>query len=172
MDIVLYVPGAAGNLVCAVIDDTGCKFDGVHVEPSRDRVQFRRKAADLLSDNEKDAYLNEMSTLYKSLPSHAYKYHVEKNHPYIFVAPLNEEEIVWTTERFFKIHPSFRVTPAPQHYLYVRDFVNTALPHTDKVISVSDILSGNLIDILKKYVSTPLNEDLYFKWLESETNKM
>jgi len=172
MEIILYPGGACGNLVCTMIDDTDCIFTGNHFEPSRDRVMFRRKVTDTLTSVAKDEYLELMKAKYKSIPSHAYEYHIERNHSYILVAPLTDDEIDWTTRRFYKIHPVFASTPIEQRYSYVKEFVESSVKHTDRIISISDVLSGNLVDILKRYVTTPLNEDLYFKWLKSEINKM
>jgi hypothetical protein len=49
---------------------------------------------------------------------------------------------------------------------YVKLVTAKLTPHTNKIIPISDIVEGRLIETLSKYVDTPLNVDLYNKWLE------
>ena len=37
-----------------------------------------------------------------------------------------------------------------------------------KVIHMNDIMNGNLINVLKKWIDAPLNEELYTAWLQNQ----
>ena len=49
---------------------------------------------------------------------------------------------------------------------YIRHVTEKVTPYANKIIPISDILEGRLIETLSKYVDTPLKVDLYYKWLE------
>jgi hypothetical protein len=171
MDVILYPGGAAGNLVCAMIDDRGYKFDGKHYEPLDNRIKLRnRKYMEEMTNEDRDRYMKIMEVMYRSIPSHMYHYHIQNSHPYILVAPMNDEEMHWVIDRFKKIHPNDSTISMEEEYAYRKKFVDDAVKHTDKIISMADIWSGNLVNCLKRYVSTPLNEELYQIWLKSEIN--
>jgi hypothetical protein len=40
--------------------------------------------------------------------------------------------------------------------------------HGKKVIQMDDIINGNLISVLKKWIDTPLNTQMYAEWLQHQ----
>ena len=51
MDIILYTPGTCGNMVTAVIDNTGYKFDGRHYESIYEKLKLTsRKYQQMMTD--------------------------------------------------------------------------------------------------------------------------
>jgi len=168
MNIIVYPPGSGGNLVSAVIDNTNYRYTGVHFETNRNRLRTR-SYMELMSDQDRDNYISKLSLIALSLPSHTLEYHIDRKHDFILIAPITDIEINWCIERFSKIHTeNAHLVTNIEGY---RDFVQKGLAHTTKVISVEDIYSGRLLERLKEYITTPLNEQLYCTWLESDTNK-
>lgn len=170
MDIILYTLGTCGNMVTAVIDNTGYRFDGRHYESFAERIKLRNRFyQNTMTDNDRDNYIIEMSKKYKSLASHQYQYHIDRGHSYILVMPSTEEEIQWSINRFKTIHPNSPMDVKTAHNYY-NEFITKSKQHTNKIITLTDIWSGNLLERLKEYVSTPLNEEVYHQWLAKELN--
>lgn len=170
MDIILYTPGTCGNMVTAVIDNNGYNFDGKHYECFNERKKLRNTFYQrTMTDEDRDNYIIEIAKKYKSLASHQYNYHIDRGHQYILVIPSTDEEIQWSIHRFNNIHPhiAMNVTNAPNYY---NNFINEAKQHTNKIITLTDIWSGNLLNRLKEYISTPLDEEVYYQWLAKEIN--
>jgi len=111
-----------------------------------------------------------MSLKYLSLPSHIIEYHINRKHDFILIAPVTDIEISWCIDRFSKIHTEIKDLVENSEDGY-KAFVENGKQHTNKIITVEEIYSGKLLDRLKQYVTTPLNEQLYHTWLESEINK-
>ena len=83
--------------------------------------------------------------------------------------PSTEEEIQWSINRFKTIHPNSPMDIKIAHNYY-NEFITKSKHHTNKIITLTDIWSGNLLERLKEYVSTPLNEEVYHQWLAKELN--
>jgi hypothetical protein len=169
MDIIVYPPGAGGNLVSAVIDNRYYYYDGIHFHTFRKKLRTLDDT-ETMTDEERDSYILEMSSKYLSVPSHIIDYHINRKHDFILIAPVTDVEINWCINRFIKIHPILKNLVENSEDGY-KVFVENGKQHTDKIITVEEIYSGKLIDRLKEYVTTPLNEQLYHTWLESEINK-
>jgi hypothetical protein len=169
MNIIVYPPGAGGNLVSALIDDRCYYYDGTHFQTFRKKLKTITDI-EKMSDNERDSYLLQIREIYLSIPSHSIDYHINRKHDFILIAPVTDIEIRWCIERFSKIYPSIKHLVENTEQAY-RDFVTNGKQHTNKIITVDDIYSGKLIERLKEYVTTTLNEQLYYTWLESDINK-
>ena len=169
MDIIVYPPGAGGNLVSAVIDNNLYYYTGVHFETYRKKLRMK-SYIESMTDEDRDNYILEMRSKYLSLPSHIIEYHINRKHDFILIAPVTDIEISWCIDRFSKIHTTVKDLVENSQEAY-RDFVKNGKQHTNKIITVEEIYSGKLLDRLKQYVTTPLNEQLYHTWLESEINK-
>jgi len=169
MEIILYPPGAGGNLVSAVIDNRYSYYDGVHFHTFRKKLRTLDDTQ-IMSDEDRDAYLKQMGEQYLSIPSHSIDYHIKRKHDFILIAPVTDIEIKWCIERFSKIHPALKHLAENTEQAY-KDFVINGKQHTNKIITVDEIYSGKLIERIKEYVTTPLKEHLYYTWLESDINK-
>jgi hypothetical protein len=169
MKIIVYPPGAGGNLVSAVVDNKLYYYTGVHFETYRKKLRMKTYI-DSMSDIDRDNYMIEMSSKYLSVPSHVIEYHINRKHDFILIAPVTDIEIKWCIDRFAKIHPTLKDLVQNSEDGF-KAFVENGKQHTDKVITVEEIYSGKLLERLKEYVTTPLNEELYYTWLESEINK-
>ena len=169
MNIIVYPPGAGGNLVSAVIDNKFYYYNGVHFETHRKKLRMK-SYIESMTDIDRDDYLVEISSKYLSLPSHLIDYHINRKHDFILIAPVTDTEINWCINRFAKIHTTIKDLVENTEDAY-KAFVENGKQHTKKIITVEEIYSGKLLERLREYVTTPLNEQLYHTWLESEINK-
>jgi hypothetical protein len=169
MEIIVYPPGAGGNLVSAVIDNKLYYYNGVHFETYRKKLRMK-SYIESMSDIDRDDYLVEMSSKYLSLPSHLIEYHINRKHDFILIAPVTDAEINWCINRFAQIHTKIKHLVENSENGY-KVFVENGKHHTNKIITVEEIYSGKLLKRLREYVTTPLNEELYYTWLESDINK-
>jgi hypothetical protein len=178
MNIILFTPGACGDIVTAVIDSTGAilpKYNPASIIDYAHEVHYvlldmaRQKLkseCDLSKYNEYDLYINEMRDAgYLSLPSHSFKYHLDNKHQFILIDNSEDSVAEWVINRLNLLYghlPSrIRLTESDIKYEIQR-----ASPHTDKIINLRDIIEGRLITKLKQWIDTPLNDDLYQQWLQ------
>jgi len=168
MHIILYQPGGCGNMVSAVIDSTGSLFlsSGHVVFDSKRRTLQHRFYEKHLADEDRDKIIENAN--FKSVHSHSFDYHIRKKHDFIFIDCDDPKYINWVCHRFNHIHelqdknnPEVKITPE-----YIKEITSKTKPHTNKIIPISDIVEGKLLDTLSKYVDTPLNADIYYKWLD------
>jgi len=106
------------------------------------------------------------SKKYKSLESWINQRSIErdlktKNHTYIFVDVSSEKAVNWIKTRF-EMHTGI---PESFNERIVRNTSIVSKHYADHTIALDDILDGKLIEILSKFVDTPLDEKLYKSWL-------
>lgn len=172
MEIVLGNPGCAIEMVSAVIDSTDCSM---HYNGSINASPLRTKFIDIYhkeKHNEYDNIYSFCSKRYLAVASHLYNYHHYHNHNVIIIA---YDDIKWvdiSKKRLYKIHPniytgtSIGVLQGNKKWIY--KFKSNSI--TNKVIYMSDIFEGRLLDVLSNYGYNQLNEDLYKQWLTYDTN--
>ena len=168
MHIILYQAGGCGNMVSSVIDSTGSLLLSTgHIVFDSKRIILQQEFyVNQLTDEDRDRML--LNGNFKSIPSHLVDYHITRKHDFIFIDCDDPKYIDWVCARFnyiYELHnknqPEIKIKSE-----YVKEVTAKATPHTNKIIPISDILEGRLIETLSKYVDTPLNVDLYNKWLE------
>lgn len=158
-------------MVTAVIDDTGYSYNGVFcnlIEYERSKLK-NPEWDKLLTDEDRDNVIQELSLKYKSLTSHKFQYHADRKHDVIFIDTTEPGMTEWANERLYKIYGNAKWINPDKQLVLNRAYKaqETLLPVATRVIKLRDILEGRLIDVLKQYVSTPLNEDLYYRWQEN-----
>ena len=189
MYVVLFNPGAAGNMVTAVIDSTDYQFDAnvcinmaspensyrlklIKVAFSNDDVDNRNNLdPDILTVEKKTTDLcKEINDkkIYSCICGHMIDYFITRTDYKIILIDDSEMNISqWTFDRAIKYgHMVDDNTLADRrntinHYKTLRYSNRIA-----KVIDMNDILNGNLITILKTFIDTPLNENIYAQWLK------
>jgi hypothetical protein len=168
MHIILYQPGGCGNMVSAVIDSTGSLLMSTgHMTFDSTRRNLQHNFYEkYLTDEGRDKIIE--NGTFKSIHSHSYDYHIKRKHDFIFIDCDDPKYIDWICDRFNTIHtvmyknqPEKKLTPQ-----YTKEITAKVAPHTNKIIPISDIIEGRLIETLRKYVDTPLNVDIYHRWLE------
>ena len=171
MKIILGNPGCASEIVSAVIDSTDCSinYNGSINAP------LRTKFIDVYHPNK----LNEYDTIYSSydksylaVASHMYSYHYYRMHDVTIIA---YDDIKWvdiSKKRLCKIYPNIypgiSIKMLHGNKVWIHKFKSINL--SNKVVCMSDIFEGRLLDVLSSYGYRQLNEDLYKHWLTFDNN--
>ena len=175
MDIICYMGGTCGDLVTSVIDSTNSTLDKSRIHTTMDRSKLK-SGLFLKTEAEQLNYIKEMESKYLSIPSHNIDLHVKYQHSFITIVTENYGLALWCATRFKNLNTLNNV--------WTNMYGNDAIPdrhadsiiqsckylslHTDRIIMLEDILSGNLLSNLSKYVKTPLNEKLNEEWLSNQ----
>ena len=183
--VILYNPGAGGDMVASLIDKTDYVFDEnfMHVTvPSlrRDLIE-----AHFISNNVNDINNTQYDTSlvwrklsialeqikkenrYKALSSHdfAFFFSLKNEYDLIIIDDFDNQVNEWTLQRANKKAPTVHLindgilTERISRKRYMSSF---------KVINMRDIMNGNLLNILKQWVDGPLNEEIYHTWLKEQ----
>lgn len=175
-NIICFNGGVGGALVNAVIDDTDTKIVNSIIEMKKDRVRLKNFQA-LKTDQEKLEYLNFAKIKYKSIPSHDLEFHIRYQHDYIAIGTLDHKTAIKASERFKNVHGPHvweglqkfcKINTVEDYAMVILTSTELMFKHTPKIILVEDILAGNLLNQLSKYVKTPLNEIVYREWLSKQ----
>jgi hypothetical protein len=189
MYVVLYNPGAAGNMVSAVIDSTDYSLIDNEICTRPDSLR-QRIIATAFKENTSEVNLkphnvNPNSTdiqrlqdvldaidtekKYTCICSHYFYYFMkETDYKIILIDDTDHEFSKWTLDRAIK-HGHVRDS-LDERMHNVNEYKR--LMYEDRIVKkiyMHDILNGNLITILKEFIDTPLNEDLYKSWLHNIT---
>ena len=172
LTLIVYTGGAAGMLVSALIDDTDIEFDKWHFE-YREKIPVRSHWKHGLAEwqngynfDAMDEYYDMVIASRSSLASHFSRYHINRKHDFIMIDSSSPFAAEWCAERFAK-----NTSISKSHGVFDKNtnirINDVCKKHTDKIIVMEDILDGKLIDILKQWVHTPLNDELYQAWLKA-----
>jgi len=167
MYIITAIPGACSDIVSSVIDSNGARL-----LPNAGKMYFPaggRKVLKLPGVNATamPTLMNIVSSEYKSISS---QYSISKseregNHVYVAIS-VSDDELDWCMNRLSVLYP--RVTFDREA---LRSQADRHVENADSIISLRDILSGNLINCLSALTTEPLNEELYQSWLTSVLEK-
>lgn len=171
MIVIYFLGGYAGDLVSSVIDSTGC----VVVPSGKISMPMNRKVFKgrwIHTNEEKEFHYNNLSKLYKSIPSSHIEYHLENNHKVITVTATEKWAFELAAERFIKFH-----TPNAAKEIYNKETVeelaeyyasesNKSRNLGTPILYLEDIIHGNLIEKLEKITDLPLNRTIYDIWLK------
>ena len=170
MYIIRAIPGSCGDIVSAVIDNTGMffQFGQMKFLPSAtDRTLL--KITDI-NYSTVDMDVENLSLLYKSISSQLYIESIVTDTRYksITIDITDDALFEWCINRTNILMPKLKekfTTPNLKLDLeHHRRFSNIS-------INLLDILKGNLIHKFKEYNIPYNNADLYYKWLETNTKK-
>jgi len=174
MNIVCFMGGTCGDLIVSVIDPKHTKFHESAMELPFGRYKLKKPHL-FSNDEEKTAYIKSLENTYLSIPSHDTPYHIKEKHNFISISVTDLKNANWAASRLKRLHAP-HVWEEIVSYSGVRtvqDYANLLINysemiknHTDKLINLNDILNGNLIEHLSKYISTPLSKNLYKNWLD------
>jgi len=165
MYIVLGPFGSPQDLVSAMIDNTGVDIytDGFYITMDQERKDI---LGGDLSDKSRDFLkeLEEQASDYNSICTVLQKRRIEPLnshvHTYISVDCSSPKAQKWVVDRALNILPGFDVSE-----LTVRNESIVHNYHADYVVTLEDIVEGRLVDKLKEFIDTPLDEKLYEAWL-------
>ena len=174
--VVCYAGGTCGDLITAMIDDK----DVVKMKNSimhHAQRQRLKKPHQFQDDCAKDSYIQWAATVYQSVPSHDFDYHVRRQHEFIAVTVDDTDIALWAATRFQRLHrphvwkemqDKSGVSSVKEYAQLLIDFSRFAKQHTDKLITLEKILAGHAVDELKRCIDTPINQFLYQDWLRSQ----
>ena len=174
MFVVIYNPGAAGKMVSAVIDSCDHMHSWytptIEVTPGCMREPFLSGADSwpayhdfplLKKVNEENTYL--------AISNHCSDYFIKHfdHNKLIFIDDSDPVINEWTLARAHGIFP--QVHTITEEKLNSRiNLHNNIKRYGKKVIHMDDIVNGNLIKVLKNWIDTPLNEQMYTNWLQRQ----
>jgi hypothetical protein len=177
MHVVLYNPGAAGDMVTAVIDSKD--YIITHPKNHPELTYVGKKTWTLRFETTvgmlKTNLLLECEKEYTALSSHditwvpafikKYNFIVIDDSNYITATAQRAVDITIATYGELKHH----LPLLDKEFLEIRkEWLNPnfiKFHGFTRIIPFEEIINGNLIDILKQWVDTPLNEDIYTEWL-------
>ena len=176
MFVVIYNPGAAGKMVSAVIDDVD-HFQSditntIEVIPGSTRSQLIT-GADSWPEYYNFTLLKNVNdeNIYRAIANHCSNYFIKYFNidKLIFIDDSDPVINKWTLDRACAIFPEVHThTPTVDKQTDRSDLHQNIKLYGKKVIHMDDIMNGNLITVLKKWIDTPLNEQLYTTWLERQ----
>lgn len=174
MFVVIYNPGAAGKMVSAVIDNIDC-FESVispTVEPILGSPKHQLNAcADAWPEYHNFFLLNKIieEKIYGSISNHCSNYFIKyfDRDKLIFIDDSDPVINAWTLNRAYSIFPHVH-RPTQYKVADRNDLHKNIKLYGRKVIHMNDIMNGNLINVLKKWIDTPLNEHIYTAWLQKQ----
>lgn len=173
LKIVCYTGGTCGDLIAAMIDPADSVFKNSTVMHSVNRQRLK-KPHTFATDEEKDQFINEISTQYRSIPSHDLDYHVRRSHQFITITVQDFTIAHWAAKRFQALNrpqvwqemQARCGASSIEHYAQTLiDYSNMVVNHTKDVVKLEDILAGHAINILQGMGMGNIDQDLYEDWL-------
>jgi hypothetical protein len=165
--IVCFLGGTAGDLVAAILDPRELTLE-------RQRLKKQHLFA---NDDEKDLFLS--TTIYKSIPSHDYAYHVRKNHQVLGVVCRDMTNAMWAAARFKRLHrphvwqemTAFCGADSVEAYAKTMlDFGNMIANYTDNLLYLDEIVDGHAVKRLQDLGYQTPGKHKYTEWLLNETS--
>jgi hypothetical protein len=174
MFVVIYNPGAAGKMVSAVIDNVDCFESDITptIEPIIGSPRHKlMSGADSWPEYHNFPLLKKVveENLYRSISNHCSNYflrHFDLDN-LIFIDDSDSAINTWSLARAHEIFPHVHEI-TPKKLSDRTDLHNNIKLYGRKVIHMNDIMNGNLINVLKKWIDTPLNEHIYTAWLQKQ----
>jgi hypothetical protein len=174
MNIICYTGGTCGDVITALFDSTGTSYRGNTVMIDADRSRLK-KPHEFANDTDKDQYLAEMSTKYRSIPSHDLAYHTNRQHEFIGITVRDQAVALWAAQRFKDLHRPHvwaEMTAAcgahtvEDYAQMMLHFSNLIVQHTNKIVTLESIREGTA---LQNPILENTNNNFYNIWLKLQT---
>lgn len=173
MIIICYMGGTAGDLVTATIDGKDTRLDDRKVIISAERSKLKKPHL-FTNSSETVDYIKSMAENYSSLPSHCLDFHLEQRQDFVGIVVNTMETAIWAATRFKELHLPHvweevmkygNISKVEEYASMMLNFSETIKKYTNKIISLEDILSGNLLAELDRLNIQLTNPSLYEIWL-------
>ena len=173
MFVVIYNPGAGGKMVSSVIDSTDYFLspDTYTVETNSGSLREQLILTSNWPEYSTFPLLKKINeeNIYAAIACHRAPYFVKyfDIDKLIFIddsAPVINN---CTLARAHTIFPDIHM-PSPEHLSRRTRLHSIIKSHGKKVIHMDDIINGNLISVLKKWIDIPLNTQMYTEWLQHQ----
>lgn len=179
IDIIVYMGGCCGDLVSALIDwhNSDLDLDNRCMILPRERQRLK-KYAEFADDQECDAWLNNIADVYRSVPSHAYDYHITKRHRFVGITVDDRDLALWSAQRFKQcIRPHiWQSVMTATGIKEVADYADLMLHYSNMLkdttpfqISLESIVAGDALDQIASTTHHGLDinaEVNYQRWLD------
>lgn len=176
MIIVSFAGGLAGDLVSAVIDSTDC-FLLPNGKVNMFTYRKKLKQGATLTEEYKDEFVSTVSTIYQSIPSHDWEYHLQKKHTTLSIDVKDPELYKFAAKRFISLNQPglvnklFGINSIEEFVPILTDITKKHIAISSHVIYFDDIINGKLIEKLELITSTELNTEFYNEWLKLQINR-
>ena len=190
MFVILYNPGAGGNMVASLIDNKDFIFLPItgtppllHIGATHKSLRFELQTCKY-SDSElsKDELFSQLEKTYTAISDHDFSHYMDlterslHNPEYTYIVIDDRKYFEQTRQRVVDIDIRTNLYAKYhgdamhnlQYFEHMKEWIRTvqSFKMIDKIILFEDILNGNLLNVLKQWVDTPLNESIYHQWLE------
>ncbi len=172
MHVILYQPGAYGDLVTSIIDRTDFKIGTNRIIPNSDRMSYVSKTNSTTTYEDLDLIYAEYSKKYLAISNHFFWYNMIRRHDFILIDTSEDVDFEYCHNRVTNLVPNHHSRSLKERKKKLLPLINKAKEKTNKIIKLSDILNGNLLTVLKQWISTPLNEDIYEHFMSTKFYKM
>jgi hypothetical protein len=166
--------GACGDLIAALIDNTGVEiYNGAVLHPEDRRLL--KKPHTFATDEDKDSYIESISQKYRSIPSHDLEYHIKRRHNFIAVIVSDKDVAKWAATRFKRLHSDAvwnrmsqmcGATSVNDYAQMLIDNGNLVKNYNSRIINLENILNGDAIKSLNDIGIKNCSENIYKNWLD------
>lgn len=166
--------GTCGDLVCALFDQDLANINNHKVNLAPERLRLK-KPHTFSNDKEKDRYLDDITKIYKSIPSHDIEYHTRHQHEFIGIVVEEIDTALWAARRFKKLHKphvweemqqACGAKSVEEYAQMMLDYSYMIKQRTSNILSLEEILNGQAIEKLQSMGKQQLNSDFYHQWLK------
>jgi hypothetical protein len=175
IEIICYAGGSCGDLITALIDSQGAYLRDKSVAFDPERLRFK-KPHTFADDVERDQYLTNVSTKYRSIPSHDMDYHVRRKHSIIGITVQDQDTALWAAERFKRLHrphvwlemqTACGANSIEDYAQIMIDFSKLLQQHTDRTVALESIRAGTVLEQLSQLTTLrPASKNFYTNWLD------
>ena len=175
--IICYMGGTCGDLISAMIDPTDVIIENSKITLTDERQRLKKSYL-FSSDHRRDQYLEDISKIYKSIPSHDLEYHIRNKHEFIGITVTTFDTAMWAACRFKNIHSNTvwqdmqnacGADTIEKYAQMMIDYSNMILQYTQKIITLESIRQGHVAINLASYINGPVDEEIYHTWLAAQT---
>ncbi len=169
LTLVVYMGGACGDLVCALIDPRGATLNvaakTMHLDLDRQCLKRPHSFAD---DQARDLYLEHIVHSYRSVPSHDLDYHRRRGHRFVGITVDDADTALWAAQRFRAAHrpqvwqqvaAAWNITGADQYAQLLLDHSALIRQSTDRLLRLEDIRSGTVMPRIEHMIGRDLERD-------------
>lgn len=174
VEIICYTGGTCGDLIAALIDPAGVEFYHGAVMHIEDRASLKKPHL-FESESDKDLYIENVSRKYHSIPSHDIEYHIKRSHNFIGITVEDRNIANWAATRFKNLHraevwasmsKACGANTVDDYAQILLDYSTMVQQHTNRLIKLEEIVTGNAIKSLNELGITNCSTSLYNDWVK------
>lgn len=181
IEIVCYMGGTCGDLISAMIDYRGSRFEGRKITHTHIRQRLKKPQL-FISDLEKDEYLKqvESETDYRSISSHDMAYHISRKHSFIGITCDDFKIALKAAHRFKEFHRPLvweQVQAASgaktieDYAQMIIDFSSLVRQHTTRTIKLESIMNKKVYSELNELLPIDKNgRNVYLNWIHWQSS--